>query len=351
MNRCVAFGVVIAAAIAMTWIGCGTQQGPVGPEGEASLGGAARPAAPPAHRLMDIEGVVGVFSGDDGAGRPAILVLAEREGVAGVPAFVDGVPVVTRVSGRIVALGKPGGKGGGDAVDPTARFARPVPIGVSTGHPAITAGTIGARVKDGAGLVFALSNNHVYADMNQAILGDGVIQPGTYDGGSLPADSIGSLSAFKTLIFNNTGTCPQDPSTCNRIDAAIAASSTDLLGRATPANGYGTPKAATAGARINQKVQKYGRTTGQTQGIVAGLNGTVDVDYGSAGVARFTGQIAVQPGGFSAGGDSGSLIVSRERGTESRRPVGLLFAGSPYYTIANPIAEVLGELGVAIDGE
>jgi len=36
-------------------------------------------------------------------------------------------------------------------------WARPVPIGVSTGHPDITAGTIGARVTDGVN-VYALSN-------------------------------------------------------------------------------------------------------------------------------------------------------------------------------------------------
>jgi len=59
-----------------------------------------------------------------------------------------------------------------------------VPTGVSTGHPAITAGTIAARVTDGIN-VYALSNNHVYADENQAALGDEMIQPGTYDGGSL----------------------------------------------------------------------------------------------------------------------------------------------------------------------
>ncbi len=82
--------------------------------------------------------------------------------------------------GEIVAFPKPdnpsrgsggGGSGGGDTenLDPTSRFNRPVPIGVSTGHPAITAGTIGARVTDGVN-VYALSNNHVYADENTAVL-------------------------------------------------------------------------------------------------------------------------------------------------------------------------------------
>lgn len=55
------------------------------------------------------------------------------------------------------------------------------------------------------------------------------------------------------------------------------------------------------------------------------------------------------PGGFSAGGDSGSLIVV-ERGSNARQPVGLPFAGSASVTIANPIGAVLDRFGVSIDG-
>ena len=63
-------------------------------------------------------------------------------------------------------------------------------------------------------------------------------------------------------------------------------------------------------------------------------------------------QIVITPGTFSAGGDSGSLIVVNSVGSGSdRRPVGLLFAGSSSYTIANPIDAVLTEFRVTIDGE
>ena len=81
---------------------------------------------------------------------------------------------------------------------PTGRCDRPVPVGVSTGHPNITAGTIGARVTDGIG-VYALSNNHVYAAVNDASIGDSVIQPGPSDSGELPVDFIGSLSAYEEI--------------------------------------------------------------------------------------------------------------------------------------------------------
>jgi hypothetical protein len=253
------------------------------------------------------------------------------------------------VTGEIHALKKPpwaGGGGNGDSVDPTSRFDRPVPIGVSTGHPNITAGTIGCRVTNGTD-VFALSNKHVYAPENQAILGDAVIQPGTFDGGSSPADDIGTLVDFEPIDFSGAD---------NTIDAAIAFSLTSLLGKATPSDGYGTPKSETAAAYINQRVQKYGRTTGLTKGQVWGINLEVDVGYGSSGTAHFVKQILVvnMGGGFILGGDSGSLLVSDGKGRAKREPVGLLFAGDPLtgaYGIANPIDLVLDRFGVTVDGQ
>jgi hypothetical protein len=62
-------------------------------------------------------------------------------------------------------------------------------------------------------------------------------------------------------------------------------------------------------------------------------------------------QIFVTPGTFSAGGDSGSLVVEDvgESGG-SPRPVGLLFAGSDAGTLANPIDRVLAATCVAMAG-
>lgn len=226
--------------------------------------------------------------------------------------------------------------------DTTARCDRAVPIGVSTGHPDITAGTIGARVVDGNGDLFALSNNHVYADLGNASLGDAVIQPGTFDGGSSPADDIGTLSAFKEIVFGGPD---------NTIDAAIAATTAGEVGNATPSDGYGTPSATTTVATINAKVRKYGRTTGQTNGFVWTTNTTVNVCYDSdcTLVARFVNQVSFKGqgrGDFSLGGDSGSLIVTRSR----NNPMALLFAGNSVLTFGNPIAAVLDEFSVTIDG-
>jgi len=310
--------------------------------------------------LMSQRGVVGTATGLGNDGRPAVLVLIESfAGAQGaqIPETLNGTPVSVRVVGELKPLkkgGTPGppdpgtDTGGGSCVsgDRTGRFDRPVPIGVSTGHPAITAGTIGARVTDGFN-VYALSNNHVYADENAASIHDNVLQPGTYDGGTNPADAIGTLDDFVTIVFSTAAS--------NTVDAAIALTTTGQLGNATPCDGYGTPKSTTLEPSLNMKVKKYGRTTGLTTGQVYAIHATVNIGYGT-GTARFVDQIVITPGNFSAGGDSGSLIVAEGGGkgknqNDDRKPVGLLFAGSSVVTIANPIDTVLNAFGVTIDGE
>ena len=234
---------------------------------------------------------------------------------------------------------------------PTLWCSRPVPIGVSTGHPNITAGTIGCRVVDTAGNVYALSNNHVYADQNRASIGDNVLQPGVYDGGINPRDAIGKLAAFVPISFSRGAN--------NTIDAAIASVNKITVGGeqvwavgvATPSSdGYGTPSATivkSGDIPLQLAVQKYGRGSSPslTKGNVTAVNATVNVQY-DRGVARFVGQILVGPGGFSTGGDSGSLIVTQI----GNNPVGLLFAGSSSVTVANPIDAVLTQFHVIIDG-
>ncbi len=285
-------------------------------------------------RLLNMPGVVGTGVGLDENGLPVIRIYIEHAGVTGLPGKLDGVPAETVVTGRFTIR-----------EDAKAKQTRPVPIGVSTGHPDVTAGTIGARVKDANGAVYALSNNHVYANSNKASIGDSALQPGPYDGGTYPADSIGTLSAFEPIKFDGTN---------NYIDAAIVLSSKNDLGTSTFTGeyGYGTPNSNIITATVDMKVQKCGRTTGWTHGQVSEINVTVTVCYETRGPfmcaksAKFVNQIAVTPGTFSAGGDSGSLIVTDDT---NKNPVGLLFAGSSTHTIANPIGPVLSRFNVTID--
>ncbi len=307
-------------------------------------------------RLMATDGVVAVGVGLTARGQAAIVIMTEDRRVTGLARSLDGVPVVVRVTGAFHAINKPDADGKHDHGDdttteeeppadpaPTVWWPRPVPIGVSTGHPNITAGTIGARVTDGPN-VYALSNNHVYADENNADIGDNVLQPGSFDGGD-PDDAIGTLDAFVEIVFG--GIIPND------VDAAIALSSLNDLGNATPSDGYGMPNSMTAGpaACLNKRVQKYGRTTSLTKGIAFVIDATVTVDYGDSGIALFVHQIVVDggKGGFILPGDSGSLLVLRR----GKKPCGLLFAGTSTgkYGIANQIDLVLIEFGVSIDGD
>jgi hypothetical protein len=228
-------------------------------------------------------------------------------------------------------------------VNPATLFTRPVPLGVSTGNEGeCSAGTIGARVKNANGNVFALSNNHVYALENAAAPNSAVLQPGLYDTNCTfnPANVIGTLSSFVPIVFSTSAD--------NTVDAAIAASDISLLGKATPSNGYGTPRSATVSAFVGQRVKKYGRTTSQTSGQVLGINAIVIVGYGS-GTAQFVDQIIVRSSrAFILPGDSGSLLVT----AQSNNPVGLLFAGNGNgkIAIANRIDAVLNAFSVTIDG-
>lgn len=327
-------------------------------------GGAHRPLAPLSVSLetaiaaqegvtddwLSLTGVVGTAVGMDRGGRYLVKVYLEapnRATLAALPPTVDGVPVRSEVIGPVVSFADPptwaAEAGEASDVDPKRGFPRPVPIGVSTGHTAVTAGTIGARVTDGVE-VYALSNNHVYANGNDARPGDELLQPGTVDGGRAPDDVLGTLHDFEPIVFCAGPVCPS-----NRMDAAIALTTTDGLGHATPGDGYGSPRPATADAALGMAVQKYGRTTGHTEGVVSGINATIDVRY-RAGTARFVDQVILTGDGFSTGGDSGSLIVTDQLFTKDRRPLALLFAGSRTNTIANPVGPVLDRFGVRVDG-
>ena len=291
-------------------------------------------------QLVDLVRVVGTGVGLDANGEPVVNVLATTKNVANVPKRIDGVRTEVVVTGPFSAqqFNCPSG---------TQGFCdRPVPGGVSTGHPDITAGTLGARVVDAGGNVYALSNNHVYANENLATIGDTVLQPGTFDGGSLqnPDRALGVLHDFVSIDF-----CPifiifpMCDGIDNRVDAAIALVNADHVLTETFC-GW-TPSATTVpmSALVPNvtQVKKCGRTTGLTTGVVTAVNVQVDVGY-ATGVARFEGQIMFSD--ISDGGDSGSLVVDL-----NNQPLGLLFAGSDTNTIASPIDDVLSALGVPID--
>ena len=297
------------------------------------------------HELLADQDVVGTAVGLTATGAPAIKVFTKSEAIMRIPQTLEGVAVEIEITGSFHALGAANSEG--STITPQVLLAprkRPVPIGVSTGNQNdCSAGTIGARVTDASGNVYALSNNHVYALENRAELNSNIVQPGLADARCrINSDNvIGTLASFVPIEFSVSAN--------NTVDAAIALSDVSLLGNATPAAGYGTPQSSTASAFVGQRVQKFGERTKLTRGRVFGIDATVKVTYDS-GEARFVNQIVVtSPTAFIRPGDSGSLLVTRP----DKHPVGLLFAGNGNgrMAIANPIDLVLGALGVSIDGQ
>ena len=366
----------------LAWYGCGGEPRDVtAPESQSSSvslqpleqGFERARAAQERHtrRLLAIEGVTGTAVGFANDDRAVVTIFTKVSGIHGLPTSLDDVPVVVAVTGELFALGnfRRGGVAPRDfapsvpctlppAVTPAGEFCPPVPIGVSTGN--VTAadcatGTIAARVIDGSGTVYALSNNHVYALTNRAPLGSLVAQPGLVDDGCVTpetdddatlSDVIGPLVDFQPIAFCRHHRCP-----ANTIDAAIASSTTDELGDGTPAGGYGSPaKGSGVSASVGQSVEKYGRTTALTTGTVTGINASVLVSYGSGQTALFVHQIVFENSGLPVigAGDSGSLLVTTD---DSHSAVGLLFAGnaSGSMAIGNPIGAVLTRFGVTID--
>ena len=235
---------------------------------------------------------------------------------------------------------------------PQDRQPRPIPMGVSISttpsEPFIFAGTAGMRVRSlfAPDIKFILSNNHVMGAVGPTLcpdtapLGTWILQPGTLDIGSNPGNNPFYLVGLKFLQI------PIDfsPGASNLVDAAVAFTTTSFSGNTILDIGPPTPEFALA--LPGMKVTKSGRTTGVTTGTVLSINTTVLVNYGaSCGTARFVNQVIVTPGTFSSGGDSGSVVLKEN----TMKPVGLLFAGSPFLTVMNHILFVYLSLGVFVD--
>jgi hypothetical protein len=212
----------------------------------------------------------------------------------------------------------------------------PVKMGTSGGSVAdhssafCCGGTLGCLVlRDG--VLSILSNNHVLARSGSAAVGEDTLQPALIDSNCNGTNS--------NIVGDFAGDLV--PLGSANVDAAIATaranvdSSGAILDVGVPCTSVQTPT-------IGLAVMKSGRTTGFTTGSITSINTSVSIQYqkgcnqGKKFNVTFTNQIVT--GAMSAGGDSGSLLVSNDG---SPNPVGLLFAGSGSTTIYNPIQSVV----------
>ena len=214
------------------------------------------------------------------------------------------------------------GVSGGNVNDATRRFC--------------CSGTLGALVTDGINQ-YILSNNHVLGRGDQAVAGEDVSQPGLID----------SNCAIATVVADYTGAAPLG----SNVDAAVAQLRPAQMDPTGFIEDIGVPSSTVVNPSVGLGVAKSGRTTGFTTGTIASINTSVSVQYtkdcggNKRFVVSYTNQVVINSSTFSAGGDSGSLIVTNNA---SHNPVALLFAGSSTTTIGNPVGEVLTKLGTAL---
>lgn len=320
-------------------------------------------------KLLSMKNVVGVGVGHKHVGmnrteQPAIIVFVSKKEPSEslsrehqVPFRINGLETDVIEIGEVRLL---------DA--DRKKIIRPAQPGISLGHYRVSAGTFGAVVKDrNTGEKLILSNNHILANASsgndgRATIGDPVLQPGDYDGGTKD-DRIATLLKYVPMQKGEApATCPiangaarfanilvhairpsynlkffKRGGSTNIVDCAVARPvrpeliSEEILGLGT-VNGI-------AEAKPGMSVVKSGRTTGITRGKVTAVAVTLDVKLDDNNSAHFTDQVMTDM--KSQGGDSGSLVL-----TEGNKAVGLLFAGSDKVTVFNHIKTVLDKLNV-----
>lgn len=275
-----------------------------------------------------------------------------------VPALAENGPVVTQsVTVAATSSASPlfSGLAGVIVVPPNQNAqALPIQLGTSGSNAndscndggTCSAGTLGSLVERG-GNQYILTNWHVGIGTDGGIIGDPLVQPGLLDTECVLQQTT-TVANLSQLV---------SPATQHKVDAAIAqvlggavdpTGAIELLG-ATVTNGVpdSGPPAGGSGAvaYINESVAKSGRSTGLTCASVQAIDVSVAITEAlgcstTPQTYSFSGQVTVSGVGFSAQGDSGSLIVDES----TAEPVALLFANDSSITLGNQVSDVLAAL-------
>ena len=299
-------------------------------------------------KLVGLPGIAGIAHSDEMSN--IIVFLESEQAKEQVPNRFAGFPVRIEITGKFQAHSV----GVADPIAPIEldeiSFSRlnevsPLIGGVSLSayvENFIYAGTLGMVTYDNK----ILTNAHVIAlDQWNDFLPAGIpiIQPGSYDGGTLD-DKVGALENYIPIEFGRqVGRSPNMRYPTNYADAAIG--SIDAGVEASPgtqfdeSGNYQVSGITTVNA--GAIVRKSGRTSGVTQSTVYQTNASVIVDYDGK-KAYFADQIMIlQP--FSQGGDSGSTV------DKDGKFVGLVFAGSDEYSIVCKAGYIVEGLGISVE--
>ena len=222
-----------------------------------------------------------------------------------------------------------------EQIDPEANI-RPVPGGVSCGIPGST-GTIGGWVWDTTDdTIVMLSNDHVFLHT----AGTDIIQRGSADGGSSPADKIGDVkrgiprvTSILNVVPNIVDCSIGDPDSSDIYDLSVLEIGPAVYAIEAPSEGL--------------MVEKFGQTTEHTFGEIT------DNDWEGMTVGNyyfedcFRVDARAPSADWSDHGDSGSLVFSQTPIAENpdiKPVVGLHFAGAGTYGLVCKIQNVFDQL-------
>ncbi|WP_139835873.1 hypothetical protein [Pseudomonas sp. R16(2017)] len=232
---------------------------------------------------------------------------------------------------------------------------------ISPGNDA-SAGTLGALVRLADGNVYGLTNNHVSALCSHVQPGTPILAPGVVDvsPAGIPPFTLGFHSTALEMHVGSVG----NVDIASNTDAALfiirnLADVSSMQGAA-----FDTPLAI-ADPVEGMKVEKVGRTTGHTKGLIVsrslrpyGISYAAQA-YGFSGTIWFGNVFTVHGNGaeFSLSGDSGSLVVQVDDHGRAIAAVGLVFAGGNdssapggAKSLILPIRPILQALGATLVG-
>lgn len=283
--------------------------------------------------LLSLPGVYGVGIGKNSPESINVYLKSACPKITcNIPEEIGGVPVKQIVTGKITALGVREQEVQA-SINRAAR-ARPYYAGMSISTERTSAGTLGVKCFDAVTReALILTNNHIGANetsiqVQTASVGDAILQPGKYDGGTIE-DRIATL--FRFIGFDIDGENEVDGAVLRPDNPEEFADEILEIGKVTEIRE----------AKIGDVVRKSGRSTGFTESTVIDTNATIKVDYESSKGITFKNQIIIMPA-IGQSGDSGSLIVRKSDDTA----VGLLIAGSENITVANRMTIVAEALKI-----
>lgn len=221
------------------------------------------------------------------------------------------------------------------------------------------AGTLGCLVRNANGTLYGLSNNHVTGGCSHASTGLPILAPGVLDVMPVGQDPF-TIGHHERALDMVLGT-PDNTNPSKNLDAAIFKIADDDRVTSYQGSFYDTPT-VTGSIQAGAKVEKVGRSTAHTHGVVMGqFYGSRAVFY-EVDIHHFKGRVFFEPiyavagvgGTFSDAGDSGALVTALDTAGQ-RYAIGIVVGGlidksapGGILTFILPIEPVLQNLGVTL---